>query len=170
MGDDDFRYKPKPFRGKEDPLIKALKDAHPELAPDAANKVETGASDNEIVAPPKKPEKPTVSLVSTIETPAKRTRSILRAVCDAYSTPDKPMTPAELAGKGGKDMRTPRHVAAYMLKNLAQKSLNQIGRTLGDKDHATILHSCRWVEERMKEDETFKRQIAGLEAKIREKT
>lgn len=162
MGEDDFleskfSHRSRPFTGKADPLLKALREAHPDLDP------------NPRAAPSKESEESGESPAKTPETPAERTRSILQAVCDAYSTPGELITPADLTGRGGKDLWMPRHIAAYLLKNIAGKGFILIGKTLGGRDYTTIRHSCIWVKDRMNEDETFKQQVEALEATIREK-
>jgi chromosomal replication initiator protein len=39
----------------------------------------------------------------------------------------------------------PRHIAAYMMRELLKMSLSEIGEMLGNRDHGTALHSCRQV-------------------------
>lgn len=39
-----------------------------------------------------------------------------------------------------------RYVAFYLAKNYTKKSLEEIGRVIGDKDHATVLHGLKYIE------------------------
>lgn len=39
----------------------------------------------------------------------------------------------------------PRHVAMYLAKNLTLLSLSQIGRTMGGKDHTSVMHAVRKI-------------------------
>jgi chromosomal replication initiator protein len=62
----------------------------------------------------------------------------------------------------------PRQVAMYLSKQLTEHSLPEIGRKFGGRDHTTIIHGVRKIEElcqadrAMKDDiETLKRVIAG---------
>lgn len=56
---------------------------------------------------------------------------------------------------GPKRMRTiarPRQVAMYLSKNLTTRSLPEIGRRFGGRDHTTIMHGIRKIEELMVDD------------------
>lgn len=62
----------------------------------------------------------------------------------------------------------PRQVAMYLCKALTSHSLPEIGRKFGGRDHTTIIHGVRKVEELMAEDaalrddvDTLKRAISG---------
>ena len=39
----------------------------------------------------------------------------------------------------------PRQVAMYLAKQLTSRSLPEIGRKFGGRDHTTVLHACRKV-------------------------
>lgn len=52
-----------------------------------------------------------------------------------------------------KDIVIPRQVAAYLCRELTVRSLPEIGRFFGGRDHTTILHSCNRVEEYAKNPE-----------------
>lgn len=74
------------------------------------------------------------------------------------------------------DMTTPRRhvhlvrgrqVAMYLCKLLAKdKSFPEIGRQFGNRDHTTILHACRKVEELRRRDEVFAKDVATVRAHI----
>ncbi|HEX9858978.1 MAG TPA: chromosomal replication initiator protein DnaA [Paracoccaceae bacterium] len=56
---------------------------------------------------------------------------------------------------GPKRMRTiarPRQVAMYLAKQLTPRSLPEIGRRFGGRDHTTIMHGVRKIEELMSTD------------------
>ena len=40
----------------------------------------------------------------------------------------------------------PRQVGMYLAHTLAGRSLPQIGRAFGNRDHTTVLHACRQIE------------------------
>lgn len=46
----------------------------------------------------------------------------------------------------------PRQAAMFLARELCGKSLPQIGRVFGDRDHTTILYACRRTEERLSGD------------------
>ena len=56
---------------------------------------------------------------------------------------------------GPKRLRTiarPRQVAMYLAKQLTPRSLPEIGRRFGGRDHTTIIHGVRKIEELMSID------------------
>jgi len=59
-----------------------------------------------------------------------------------------------------------RQVAMYFAKHLTNASLKSIGTQLGKKDHATVLHAGKIVEDLMATDRRFKLQIQDLERKF----
>jgi Bacterial dnaA protein helix-turn-helix len=58
----------------------------------------------------------------------------------------------------------PRQIAYYLARHLTYKSLPEIGRRMGDRDHSTILHGCRKVEQLMRIDPDLTDFVEGLEA------
>jgi len=53
----------------------------------------------------------------------------------------------------------PRQIAMYLSKQLTSRSLPEIGRKFGGRDHSTVLHGCRKVEELMRTDANFAEDI-----------
>ena len=41
----------------------------------------------------------------------------------------------------------PRQIAMYLAKSITSRSLPEIGRKFGGRDHTTVLHACRKIEE-----------------------
>lgn len=58
-----------------------------------------------------------------------------------------------------KEVASARQVAMYLAKELVGESLVMLAASFG-KSHSTLLHACKTVEERMDQDEKFKRQVA----------
>jgi chromosomal replication initiator protein len=48
-----------------------------------------------------------------------------------------------------------RHVTMYLSKKLTGLSLKMIGANFGGRDHSTVVHACRNVEKRLKNDPDF---------------
>ena len=62
----------------------------------------------------------------------------------------------------------PRQVAMYLAKQLTPRSLPEIGRKFGDRDHTTVMHAIRRIEELRATDavlnedvETLRRMLEG---------
>jgi hypothetical protein len=60
-----------------------------------------------------------------------------------------------------------RQVAHYFAKRYTKYSLAVIGRNIGGKDHATVLHSNRAVLNLIDTDRHFANQIKQLDEKVR---
>jgi len=69
--------------------------------------------------------------------------------------------------KRTKEIAIPRQVAMYISKQCTDASLSDIGKNFGGKDHATVIYSCKQIEERRGQDEDFNRLIESLINKIK---
>ena len=56
----------------------------------------------------------------------------------------------------------PRQVAMYLARKLTTRSLPEIGRRFGGRDHTTVLHACRRIEELCAGDPLFKQEVDFL--------
>lgn len=56
----------------------------------------------------------------------------------------------------------PRQVAMYLSKKLTSKSLPEIGRRFGGKDHTTVMHAVKRVEELIGSDHEFSQDLEML--------
>ena len=56
----------------------------------------------------------------------------------------------------------PRQVAMYLAKQLTARSLPEIGRKFGGRDHTTVMHAVRKVEELRSTDPTFAEDVELL--------
>ena len=61
-----------------------------------------------------------------------------------------------------KTIARPRQIAMFFCKSLTTKSLPEIGRKFGGRDHTTVLHAVRRVEELCKGDTTLVNDIDVL--------
>lgn len=60
-----------------------------------------------------------------------------------------------------------RQVAMYFAKIFTKNSLSVIGSIIGGKDHATVLHACRTVQNLMETDKKFKQYVDEIEKKLK---
>ena len=49
--------------------------------------------------------------------------------------------------KRTKDIAYPRQIAMYLCKEMMDMSLSKIGEEFGDRDHTTVIHACKKIEE-----------------------
>ena len=61
----------------------------------------------------------------------------------------------------------PRQVAMYLCRQLAGSSLPEIGNFFGGKDHSTVIHSCKVIEEKREKDPDLKARIEVLIKQLR---
>jgi chromosomal replication initiator protein len=60
----------------------------------------------------------------------------------------------------------PRQVAIHLARDLTGASLPTIGKAFGGRNHATVLHACKRVSERLKDDQQAVDEIATLAALV----
>ena len=61
----------------------------------------------------------------------------------------------------------PRQIAMYLAKELTQKSLPEIGKAFGGRDHTTVLHAVRKIADERKRNTECNREISLLEQTIK---
>ncbi len=59
-----------------------------------------------------------------------------------------------------------RQLAMYFSKQLTKSSLAHIGKHCGNKDHATVLHACKTVNNLSDTDKRFKGYISDIEKRL----
>lgn len=61
----------------------------------------------------------------------------------------------------------PRQVAIYLARSLTNRSLDEIGRSFGGRDHSTIVHAVNKIQDMVKSDPFISTYINKLEKEIR---
>jgi chromosomal replication initiator protein len=61
-----------------------------------------------------------------------------------------------------RNVARPRQVAMYLAKQLTTRSLPEIGRRFGGRDHTTVMHAVSRVAELMQQDSTFAEDVELL--------
>ncbi|MDD3445275.1 MAG: chromosomal replication initiator protein DnaA [Zavarzinia sp.] len=67
-----------------------------------------------------------------------------------------------LSARRARVVARPRQVAMYLAKQLTSRSLPEIGRKFGGRDHTTVIHAVRKIEELCAGDSTFLEDIESL--------
>jgi len=62
-----------------------------------------------------------------------------------------------------------RQIAMYLAKKHTEASSAKIGKLIGKRDHATVLHACKIVGAQLEVDKAFKNEIEELEANLRKR-
>ena len=83
---------------------------------------------------------------------------IQRKVAEHYNIRLSDMHSARRA----RQVARPRQVAMYLAKQLTARSLPEIGRKFGGRDHTTVMHAVRKIEELSNDDASFAQDIEIL--------
>lgn len=89
--------------------------------------------------------------------------SVIHAVSQYFEVPEDKLLEA---GRGTKEVAHARQVAMYLMKSLTTLSLKSVGMRFGNRDHSTVMHAIKTIENEMKEDATFSRVVETLKANI----
>ena len=95
---------------------------------------------------------------------AKKTslKMVLASIGKEYNVSEK-----KLLGKGRQmEIVIARHVAMYLCRELTNSSLISIGKHFGNRDHSTVIHACKTIENKMKTDESLIARIKNLKANL----
>jgi chromosomal replication initiation ATPase DnaA len=60
-----------------------------------------------------------------------------------------------------------RHIAMYLAKELTPRSLPDIGRRMGGRDHTTVLHGVRKIAALIKSDPGLAAEVAAIRGRLR---
>ena len=53
----------------------------------------------------------------------------------------------------------PRQIAMFLAKTLTPRSLPEIGRRFGNRDHTTVLHAVRKIEDLARNDQILAQEL-----------
>lgn len=88
---------------------------------------------------------------------------IQKAVAEHYSLRQADL----LSERRNRAIARPRQAAMWLAKQLTTRSLPDIGRRFGGRDHTTVIHAVRRIEELKAEDATLARDLETLTRKLR---
>lgn len=87
---------------------------------------------------------------------------IQKVVCDYFDLPIELLK----SRTRKREVVQARQIAMYFAKKMTKSSLANIGMHCGGKDHATVLHACRTVNNLNETDKNFKKYLEDLEKKL----
>jgi chromosomal replication initiator protein len=99
----------------------------------------------------------TLATPHPLHPPVLRIKPIQQAVAEYYSINPKEI----LRQRRFLEIARPRQVAMYLPNLLTKKTLPEIGRAFR-KDHTTVIHALRRIEELIKQDEELAEDIMFL--------
>jgi len=93
--------------------------------------------------------------VLTIETVQKR-------VADHFQIRHSDMT----SKRRPNNIAIPRQVAMYLTRTLTKHSLQEIGDAFGGRDHGTVIHACKAVDNMMEQDSSMRSTVEFLKTQL----
>ncbi|MFO1184869.1 MAG: chromosomal replication initiator protein DnaA [Bauldia sp.] len=103
-------------------------------------------------------------LIATHEPRRVRIEDIQKVVARHYNVSKADL----LSSRRTRTIVRPRQIAMYLAKMLTPRSLPEIGRRFGGRDHTTVLHAVRKVEELMSGDRVLADEVELLKRMIDE--
>ena len=101
-------------------------------------------------------------LVAAQERPQIRIEDIQRVVAVHYQVSRSDL----VSSRRTRAIVVPRQIAMYLAKVLTPRSLPEIGRRFGNRDHTTVLHAVRKIEGLIGRDQSLARDIESLRRRI----
>jgi len=71
-----------------------------------------------------------------------------------------------LSPRRSRSLARPRQIAMYLAKQHTTKSLPDIGRKFSNRDHTTVIHAVKKIEELIKKDNEIKQSIIEIKKKL----
>jgi chromosomal replication initiator protein len=103
-------------------------------------------------------------LIRPAEPKRVRIEDIQRVVARTYNVSRADL----LSSRRTANVVRPRQVAMYLAKILTLRSLPEIGRRFGGRDHTTVLHAVRKIEALAGNDTAFAEEIEGLKRQLQD--
>ncbi len=104
-----------------------------------------------------------ISRIVNITPKINTVEKIRDVVCEYYS-----LSVDSISTKSRKrEVVQARQIAMYLSKQLTKNSLSSIGNTIGQRDHATVLHACKIVTDLMQIDKNFRSSVKEIEERLK---
>ncbi|NJM34780.1 MAG: chromosomal replication initiator protein DnaA [Rhodomicrobium sp.] len=89
---------------------------------------------------------------------------ILRVVMKHFSVNRSDL----LSSRRNRSIVRPRQIGMYLAKSLTARSLPEIGRRFGGRDHTTVLHAIRKIESLLQDDASLREEVEVLKRLLKE--
>ncbi len=88
--------------------------------------------------------------------------SIQNVVADHFNLNIQEM----LSSRRSRSLARPRQIAMYLSKQYTTNSLPDIGRKFSNRDHTTVIHAVKKIEELIKKDDEIKQNIVAIKKRL----
>ena len=91
--------------------------------------------------------------------------AIVNHVSDEFGVPSD-----AIVGKSRKrEVVMARHAAMYLAKECTHRSLKSIGLHFAGRDHSTVIHAIKTVQNRVEQDSDYQNKIISLQKTLKRK-
>ena len=91
---------------------------------------------------------------------------IQKTVCEYFTIPIELLK----AKTRKREVVQARQLSMFLAKHHTKNSLKSIGQFFGGRDHSTVIHSCKAIQNLMDTDKKFKKSVEDIEKKIKMST
>ena len=103
-------------------------------------------------------------LIRTHENRQVKVEDIQKLVCKQYNVSKQDL----LSARRTRSIVWPRQIAMFLCKAMTPRSLPEIGKRFGDRDHTTVLHAVRKVEDLIGNNDSIAHEIETLKRDLSE--
>ena len=88
---------------------------------------------------------------------------IVETVCNHFN-----VSPSAVNGKSRRrELVVARQVSMFLAQKYTKMPASRIGKLVGNRDHSTVIHSCKHIEQLMQVDKTFRDELQSIENSFR---
>ena len=88
---------------------------------------------------------------------------IVETVCNHFN-----VSPSAVNGKSRRrELVVARQVSMFLAQKYTKMPASRIGKLVGNRDHSTVIHSCKHIEQLMQVDKTFREELQSIENSFR---
>jgi chromosomal replication initiator protein len=87
---------------------------------------------------------------------------ITTTVTHACNVPLKPV----LGQSRKMELVNARHMAMFLCREMTSSSLINIGKYFGGRDHSTVIHACKTIEDKIEKDIAFEKQLTEIKEQL----
>ncbi|MBE6301512.1 MAG: chromosomal replication initiator protein DnaA [Parabacteroides distasonis] len=107
--------------------------------------------------------KQVISRVIKIEKKQVSVESIMDIVCKYYNLEQSVIQ----TNSRKREIVQARQITMFLAKNYTESSLSYIGKIVGKRDHATVLHACKTVKDQIETNKSFRSSVEEIEALLK---
>lgn len=107
--------------------------------------------------------KQVISRVIKIEKKQVSVESIMDIVCKYYNLEQSVIQ----TNSRKREIVQARQITMFLAKNYTESSLSHIGKIVGKRDHATVLHACKTVKDQIETNKSFRSSVEEIEALLK---